>query len=144
MFEELKFFFFLILIFSLNWRIIVLQCCVFSATKFLKQIILEKPEIVMQCYNQVCIHVSKEYLKENAVKYCIWLLPSYLGSLSQLVTLKLVIMKPRSKVCFTGQLILQQEKHFSLSSYDLDLGFFQKKHRGLSRHYFDFLRKLKK
>ena len=35
-------------------------------------------------------------------------------------------MKPRSKVCFTGQLILQQEKHFNLSSYDLDLDFSRK------------------
>ena len=28
--------------------------------------------------------------------------------------------------CFTGQLILQQEKHFNLSSYDLDLDFSRK------------------
>lgn len=34
-------------------------------------------------------------------------------------------MKPRSKVCFIGQLILQQEKHFHLTSYDLDLDFFR-------------------
>ena len=94
-----------------------------SATKFLKQIILEKPEIIMYCYNRVCIHVSKEYLKKNAVFN--WLLPSCLGWSSQSVTLKLVIMKPRSKVCFIGQLILQQEKHFNLSSYDLDLDFFR-------------------
>lgn len=31
-------------------------------------------------------------------------------------------MKPRSKVCFIGQLI-SQEKQFQLSSYDLDFDF---------------------
>ena len=33
-------------------------------------------------------------------------------------------MKPRSKVCFIGQLI-SQEKHFHLSTYDWDLDFFR-------------------
>lgn len=80
----------------------------YQGPKFSKQkIILEKPQIVMHSYVQgiVCIHVHKKNLKRNGVsQFAFALLSGLVISVSYIETSD---KKPRSKVCFIGQLTLQ-------------------------------------